>query len=292
MELSEELGHGSYGQVYRVEWRGTAYALKAAPLRLTDAEYKALPPVLHISDEHSDDFPEELLNGFLNEVRILHKLRDNPHIVWIEDAAVLRMENSISCCLLILMEKLESFTDYISSEKIDVVLEQALILNDVKVVGRRDNSAVTDSSRYKEQTYSNDPNVFHVVEQAPVFPGGQEGIMTYLSRNLRYPSVAREMQVEADIVVEFMVDKTGVVRGPHVISYTSTPLISAETAKAAKDGDPEAVEAAMYYYDAIEALKEEANYVVRQMPRWEPGRQNGQRVNTTFTLPISFKLQQ
>ena len=180
----------------------------------------------------------------------------------------------------------------ISSEKIDVVLEQALILNDVKVVGRRDNSAVTDSSRYKEQTYSNDPNVFHVVEQAPVFPGGQEGIMTYLSRNLRYPSVAREMQVEADIVVEFMVDKTGVVRGPHVISYTSTPLISAETAKAAKDGDPEAVEAAMYYYDAIEALKEEANYVVRQMPRWEPGRQNGQRVNTTFTLPISFKLQQ
>ncbi|MBR3091680.1 MAG: energy transducer TonB [Bacteroidaceae bacterium] len=180
----------------------------------------------------------------------------------------------------------------ISSEKIDVVLEQALILNDVKVVGRRDNSAVTDSSRYKKQTYSNDPNVFHVVEQAPVFPGGQEGIMTYLSRNLRYPSVAREMQVEADIVVEFMVDKTGVVRGPHVISYTSTPLISAETAKAAKDGDPEAVEAAMYYYDAIEALKEEANYVVRQMPRWEPGRQNGQRVNTTFTLPISFKLQQ
>ena len=53
MELSEELGHGSYGQVYSVEWRGTAYALKVAPLRLTDAEHKALPPVLYISDEHS-----------------------------------------------------------------------------------------------------------------------------------------------------------------------------------------------------------------------------------------------
>ena len=126
MELSEELGHGSYGQVYSVEWRGTAYALKVAPLRLTDAEHKALPPVLHISDEHSDDFPEELLNGFLNEVRILHKLRDNPHIVWIEDAAVLRMENSVSCCLLILMEKLESFTDYISSEKITEALVKKL----------------------------------------------------------------------------------------------------------------------------------------------------------------------
>lgn len=38
------------------------------------------------------------------------------------------------------------------------------------------------------------------------------------------------------------------------------------------------------------ALKEEAIHVVRNMPRWEPGRQNGKRVETTYTLPVSFKL--
>jgi hypothetical protein len=61
-------------------------------------------------------------------------------------------------------------------------------------------------------------------------------------------------------------------------------------AKAAKEGDEEAVEISRNYYDAVEALKEEAIYVVRNMPRWEPGRQNGKRVETSYTLPVSFKL--
>lgn len=180
----------------------------------------------------------------------------------------------------------------INSEKIDVVLEEAMILNDVKVVGRRADNAVADSSRYKEQNYPNESDVFQVVEQAPTYPGGMEGIMTYLSRHLTYPSVAREMQVEADVVVRFTVDKTGLVRSPQVVNVNAqTPLITAETMQKAKDGDEDAVEASKNYYDAIEAMKEEAIHVVRQMPRWEPGRQNGMRVETTFTLPIGFKLQ-
>ena len=62
-------------------------------------------------------------------------------------------------------------------------------------------------------------------------------------------------------------------------------------AKAAKEGDEEAEETSKNYFDAIEALKEEAIHVVRNMPRWEPGRQNGKRISTTYTLPIAFKLQ-
>jgi len=104
--------------------------------------------------------------------------------------------------------------------------------------------------------------------------------------------VAREMRVEADVVVRFTVDKTGFVRSPQVVEVNAqSPLITAETAKAAKDGDEEAVEASRNYYDAVEALKEEAIHVVRSMPRWEPGRQNGKRIATTYTLPINFKLQ-
>ena len=179
----------------------------------------------------------------------------------------------------------------ISSNQMDVVLEPATLINEVKVVGVSD-SIDLNNPRYQEQAYLNEPGVFHLVEQAPTFPGGQEGIYRYLSMNLKYPSVAREMHVEGDIVVRFTVDKTGLVRSPQVVNVTSkTPLITDETIQAAKDGDQDAEEATTLYYDAVEAMKEEAIHVVRNMPRWEPGRQNGQRIETTFTLPISFKLQ-
>jgi hypothetical protein len=93
--------------------------------------------------------------------------------------------------------------------------------------------------------------------------------------------------------VKFIVDKTGFVRSPQVVEISAkTPLITADTEKAAKDGDEEALEITRNYNDAVEALKAEAVYVVRNMPRWEPGRQNGKRVETTYTLPVSFSLAQ
>ena len=179
----------------------------------------------------------------------------------------------------------------ISSNKMDVTLDPVTGFSNVTVVGRRD-SIDLSSARYQDQTNDNkDDKVFDLVEQMPSFPGGMGEIMKYLSLKLMYPPVAREMRVEADVVVRFTVDKTGFVRSPQVIEVNAkSPLITAEVAKAAKDGDEEAVEASRNYYDAVEALKEEAIHVVRSMPRWEPGRQNGKRVETTYTLPINFKL--
>ena len=57
-----------------------------------------------------------------------------------------------------------------------------------------------------------------------------------------------------------------------------------------KEGDEAAAEKVKAFYDTVEALKEEAIYVVRNMPRWEPASQNGTRVETTYTLPINFAL--
>ena len=94
--------------------------------------------------------------------------------------------------------------------------------------------------------------------------------MNYLSTHLRYPAVAREMQAEAEVTVQFVIDKTGLVRFPKVVEVNAGTM---------EPND-----------DAVEALKEAAVYVVRNMPRWEPGRQNGKRVNVTYTLPISFSL--
>ena len=182
-------------------------------------------------------------------------------------------------------------TSDISSNKMDATLEAITGFSNVTVVGRRD-SVDLKSARYQDQTNAGgDDKTFDLVEQAPTYPGGQGEIMKYLSTHLRYPAVAREMQAEGEITVKFIVDKTGFVRSPQVVqTNTKSPLITAEVAKAAKEGDEEAVEISRNYYDAVEALKEEAIYVVRNMPRWEPGRQNGKRVETSYTLPVSFKL--
>ena len=179
----------------------------------------------------------------------------------------------------------------ISSNKMDATLEAITGFSNVAVVGRRD-SVDLKSARYQDQTNAGgDDKTFDLVEQAPTYPGGQGEIMKYLSTHLRYPAVAREMQAEGEITIKFIVDKTGFVRSPQVVeTKTKSPLITAEVAKTAKEGDEEAVEISRNYYDAVEALKEEAIYVVRNMPRWEPGRQNGKRVETSYTLPVSFKL--
>ena len=179
----------------------------------------------------------------------------------------------------------------ISSNKMDVMLEPIMGFSNVTVVGRRD-SVDLKSPRYQDQTNAGgDDKTFDLVEQAPTYPGGQGEIMKYLSTRLRYPAVAREMQVEGDITVKFMVDKTGFVRSPQIADVTiKTPLINDDIQKAAQAGNEEAAEAVRNYNDAIEALKEEAIHVVRNMSRWEPGRQNGKRVETSYTLPVSFKL--
>jgi hypothetical protein len=180
----------------------------------------------------------------------------------------------------------------ISSNKMDVMLEPVTGFSNVTVVARRD-SIDLNSPRYQDQTNDNkDDNTFNLVEQMPTFPGGTGEIMKYLSLKLLYPSVAREMRVEGEIVVRFTVDKTGLVRSPQVVEVNAkSPLITPEVAKAAKEGDEEAEETSKNYFDAIEAMKEEAIHVVRNMPRWEPGRQNGKRIATPYTLPIVFRLQ-
>ncbi len=180
----------------------------------------------------------------------------------------------------------------IVGSKIDVTMEEAMKFHQVVVTGRHD-SIDNYESRYRDYDLTNkEDQTFNVVESIPTFPGGFDEIMKYLSTHLRYPAVAREMPVEAEITVQFVVDKTGLVRSPKVVNVSSqSPVVKRKMTTA--DGtivDESEAEAQRNYNDAVEALKEEAVYVIRSMPRWNPGRQNGKRVETTYTLPVSFKL--
>ena len=102
--------------------------------------------------------------------------------------------------------------------------------------------------------------VFDVVEQMPSFPGGQGALMNYLNSNIKYPVIAEENGIQGRVVVQFVVGKDGSISNVHVV----------------KSVDP--------------SLDKEAVRVVKNMPRWIPGKQNGQSVTVRYTLPVTFRL--
>ena len=106
----------------------------------------------------------------------------------------------------------------------------------------------------------NSTKVYDVVEQMPSFPGGISGLMTYLNQNTRYPAVAQENGVQGRVVVSFVVGKDG-----HISDVTVLRSV-----------DP--------------SLDKEAIRVVRNMPRWTPGKQGGEPVRVRYNVPVSFRL--
>ncbi len=191
----------------------------------------------------------------------------------------------------------------INGNTYNVKLEPATIIEAIQVKGRTINADL-EGPRYGDQSAVNaQDQSFNFVEQMPKFPGGNAELMSYLEKNLRYPSVASEMRVEGTVIVTFVVDKTGFVRSPKIAEVrVSSPIakmtdvnspsrtVNTEFQKEMKEGDEAAAEKVKAFYDTVEAMKEEAIYVVRNMPRWEPASQNGTRVETTYTLPINFAL--
>ena len=103
--------------------------------------------------------------------------------------------------------------------------------------------------------------VFRSVEQMPQFPGGEAALMKYLQSHINYPPMAAENNVQGRVVVQFVVDKTGKVGEVKVVRSVD------------KDLDKEAVR------------------VCKSLPKFTPGRQNGQPVSVWYTLPVTFKLQ-
>ena len=103
--------------------------------------------------------------------------------------------------------------------------------------------------------------VFDIVEQQPLFPGGPAALMKYLSENTKYPVVAQENGVQGRVTVQFVVEKDGSISDVHVL----------------RGVDP--------------SLDKEAVRVVKSMPRWTPGKQNGINVRVNYRVPVLFRLQ-
>ena len=125
-------------------------------------------------------------------------------------------------------------------------------------------SSKIEKDQKSDSNYDDDDDMIMgmIVEQKPVFPGGQKALMEFLKSNLVYPKAAQDSSIQGRVIVKFTVEKDGsitdveVVRGVHP------------------------------------ALDEEAVRVVNMMPKWKPGTQMGDTVRTKFSLPVLFKINQ
>ena len=112
----------------------------------------------------------------------------------------------------------------------------------------------------QQETTATAEKVFDVVDEMPSFPGGQGAMMEFLSKNIKYPVVAEENGIQGRVLVKIVVKKDGTIDSPKVI----------------KSVDP--------------SLDKEAVRVVKTMPKWIPGKQKGEPVNVSFTVPVTFRI--
>ena len=113
----------------------------------------------------------------------------------------------------------------------------------------------------QDKVAKGNPEVYDMVEQAPQFPGGPQALMKWIGENVRYPVAAQEAGVQGRVICQFVIQADGTVGETKILRGVSPEL------------------------DA-EALR-----IVKAMPAWTPGMQDGQAVNVRYTLPVTFRLQ-
>src|SRR5688572_13786760 len=102
--------------------------------------------------------------------------------------------------------------------------------------------------------------IYVTVEQMPEFLGGQDSMMAFIARNIRYPQEALANKQQGVSIISFVVDPFG-------------KITKLQTLKS-----------------AAPSLDEEAIRVINSMPAWKPGKQNGKAVAVRFTLPVRFQV--
>ena len=103
-------------------------------------------------------------------------------------------------------------------------------------------------------------SIYTRVEVMPEFPGGLEAMSKFIGENLKYPDKSREAGIEGTVYIRFIVDAQGRVIQTEIVRGVN------------------------------EELDSETRRVVKMMPQWTPGRQDGKAVPVYFMLPVKFSL--
>ena len=110
--------------------------------------------------------------------------------------------------------------------------------------------------------------IFQIVEEMPAYPGGDQKLMEFIAKGIKYPQIARETGIQGRVFVGFVRVFVGFVVEP--------------------DGSVSNVKVLRGIGGGCD---EEAMRVVKSMPKWKPGKQRGKAVRVSYMLPVNFKLQ-
>lgn len=149
---------------------------------------------------------------------------------------------------------------------LNIVENTAQINDDISIDAEADER--TQVEEYKapvavaqeEEAEVQEQEIFQVVETAPSFPGGDGARMKFLQENIKYPQMARESGIQGTVYVTFVVERNGSVTDVKILRGIGG------------------------------GCDEEAVRVVKNMPKWEPGKQRGKPVRVQFNMPIKFTL--
>lgn len=139
-------------------------------------------------------------------------------------------------------------------------LDPVIVVGYAGTPGENDRQAIGGAEGTEKPV--EDDVVFSVVEEMPVFPGGQTALINYLAQHIRYPAGALQQKTEGRVLVGFVVNAEGRIENAEV-----------------KRG-----------VDSL--LDNEALRVIREMPRWQPGKQRGKAVSVMYVLPVTFRVRQ
>lgn len=148
-------------------------------------------------------------------------------------------------------------------EKFVMVVDEEPIKSDfepVDVEGFEDDKIIFQLIKDEDETPEPD-SIYFIPEKNANPPGGMIGLRHYLTKNIRYPRLAAESDIQGKVYVRFVVNKKGKIENVHILRSVH-PL-----------------------------LDNEALRVVKSMPDWTPGEQAGKPVSVWFTLPVVFALQ-
>ncbi len=134
----------------------------------------------------------------------------------------------------------------------------AISIADVKGNDEENGADIADLKQVVTQAEPEPEKVFDMVEQ---MPAGMQELMVYLGKNIKYPTIAQENGTQGRVIIQFVVERDGTISDVRV----------------ARGVDP--------------YLDKEAVRVVKSMPKWIPGKQNGKAVRVKFTVPVMFRLQ-
>lgn len=129
---------------------------------------------------------------------------------------------------------------------------------------------ITETEDYGSLEIEKD--VFMMVETMPEFPGGTAALTDYLKKETIYPEQAREDSIQGRVLLSFVVEKDGSISNPTVVKSSGNNRRNPENS------------------DLFDQLDAEALRVLSQMPKWNPGMDNGALCRVQYAIPINFRL--